>query len=318
MESKITTGDIQTLFEKYIDECRYVLFRRPETIRGAQEAFRHFRSMVPEVLTANEVTLEIVILFFKRIQTRERSIGKNRKQVGIKDSTVVTYGARLKTFFKWLFDRGHIPQNPFNLFELPRPAYTDQRSLKGEEIKKIMGAVAQHSHGPFLLKRDMAIIGILTFCGLRRNELIALETRDVDLHQGFITIRAETSKSKATRKLPINIHLRMYLSEYLEARKKRNPKSAYLLVSQTSDTPLTKHGLKHWVARLSNLSGVKFHLHRFRHTFATNLAMQDVGIVKIQTLMGHRDIKMTSKYLRSVSSENMRGDINRLSFENIK
>jgi integrase len=181
-----------------------------------------------------------------------------------------------------------------------------------------MGAIAQYSHNAFLLKRDMAIIGIMTFCGLRRNELISLEVRDLDLIEGFLTVRGETSKSKKTRRVPINIHLRMHLIEYLNERKKRNYTCASLLVSDCRDRAFTRYGLKHWVERLSRKSGVKFHAHRFRHTFATNLAMQDVGIVKIQKLMGHTDIKMTTTYLRSVSTEEMRDDVNKLSFDRIQ
>ena len=44
-----------------------------------------------------------------------------------------------------------------------------------------MGSVVQNTSNAFLLKRDLAMIGVLTFCGLRRNELISLEVQDVDL-----------------------------------------------------------------------------------------------------------------------------------------
>jgi integrase len=163
----------------------------------------------------------------------------------------------------------------------------------------------------------MAMIGVLTFCGLRRNELVSLEVRDVDIYAGLLTVRAETSKSKRLRRVPINAHLRMHLTEYLRERKKRGVTTPYLFVSNGIDHRLTSDGVKHWVERIAKLSGVKFHLHRFRHTFATNLAMQDVGIVKIQKLMGHTDIKMTQTYMRSMSAEEMRDDINKLSFENL-
>jgi integrase/recombinase XerD len=166
-----------------------------------------------------------------------------------------------------------------------------------------------------LLRRDMAMVGVLTFCGLRRNELLSLELRDVDLYNNLLTVCGETSKSKKTRKVPINLQLKKNLVDYLNERKSHGYKNPYLFVSGTSDRQLTKHGLKHWVERLSRLSGVKFHVHRFRHTFATNLAMQDVGAVKIQKLMGHTDLKMTQTYLRSILPEEMHDDVNKLSFE---
>jgi integrase len=181
-----------------------------------------------------------------------------------------------------------------------------------------MGAAAQIAPNASLLKRDMAMIGILTFCGLRRNELVLIEVRDVDLFSGFITVQPDTSKSKRMRKVPINLQLRMYLKEYLDERRRRGCKTSYLFVANARDRRLELPGLKHWVNRISKASGVKFHVHRFRHTFATNLAMQDVGAVKIQKLMGHTDLKMTQTYLRSVSTEEMVEDVNKLSFENLQ
>jgi integrase len=304
-------------FENYMNECEYVKKLRPQTMTSSREAFRHFNRLMPEITSFDEISHNSITVFFKRMQTRERLISNGTKVTGVKDSTLVSYAGRLKTFFKWLKERSYITQNPFDNLKLPRPNYVDQRALSGGDIRKIMGAVAQNAANVFILKRDMAIIGVLTFCGLRRNELLSLEIRDIDLFSGFITVRPETSKSKKLRRVPINLHLKFYLSEYIQERKKRGCTTPYLFVSNFRDRQLTHHGLKHWVQRISRLSGVKFHVHRFRHTFATNLAIQDVGLVKIQKLMGHTDIKMTQTYLRSVSTDNMANDINKLSFENL-
>lgn len=308
---------LEESFNVYINECQFVKRLRPETIRGSKEAIKHFLKLMPELLSMSELTTETVTLFFKRLQTRERVVGKGTKKMGIKDSTAMSYAGRLKTFFKWLTERHYIDYNPFEHLSFPRPAYIDHRALTGEEIKKIMGAVVQAAANPFLLKRDLAMIAMLTFCGLRRNELVSLEMRDIDLFNGYVTVRPETSKSKTIRKVPINMHLKMHISEYQEERKRVGTKAAAFFVSNRVDKGLTKHGLKHWVARISHLSSVKVYLHRFRHTFATNLAMQDVGLAKIQKLMGHKDIKMTQTYLRSVSTEDMINDVNKLSFETL-
>ena len=304
-------------FENYINECQYVKRLRPETMRSSKEAFNHFIRIMPEITSVNEINHSVITVFFKRLQIRERIVGKGTKVVGIKDSTLGAYASRLKTFFKWLREHKYIEENPFDTIQLPSPKFTDNRALTGDQIKRIMGAVVQSVQSSFLLKRDLAMIGVLTFCGLRRNELASLELRDIDLFNGFITIRPETSKSKKLRKVPINTHLKIYLLEYLQERKKRGCKTQHLFVSNNEDSGLTRDGLKHWVARLVRLSGIKFHVHRFRHTFATNLAMQDVGAIKIQKLMGHADLKMTQTYLRSVSTEEMKEDINKLSYENL-
>ena len=215
------------------------------------------------------------------------------------------------------FGRDQAARRPFEGLKLPSPEFSDMRALSGEQVRRIMGAVVQQARTPFLLRRDMAMIGVLTFCGIRRNELLSLEARDVDLPAGFITVRSETSKSRRLRRIPISIHLRMHLAEYMAERKRRGCRTQYLFVSHGADRGLSHHGLRHWVHRIERASGVRFHLHRFRHTFATNLAMQDVGAVKIQKLMGHSDLKMTQTYLRSVATEEMRDDVDKLSFENL-
>jgi site-specific recombinase XerD len=103
------------------------------------------------------------------------------------------------------------------------------------------------------------------------------------------------------------------LQEYVKERNKLGYKTEYLIVSSNEDKGLSPHGLKHWTKKLIKLSGVKFHLHRFRHTFACNLAKQNISILKIRDLMGHKNIKMTETYLRSLTMEDTREDINKLS-----
>ena len=65
------------------------------------------------------------------------------------------------------------------------------------------------------------------------------------------------------------------------------------------------------------LSGVKFHLHRFRHTFTHNLAAKNDSAVKIQKLLGHSDLRMTQRYLRSLTPEDMREDVDRLNIDDL-
>ena len=60
-------------------------------------------------------------------------------------------------------------------------------------------------------------------------------------------------------------------------------------------------------------SGVKFHLHQFRHTFACKLAEMNVNAFNVQKMLGHSSILMTMKYVRSMKTEDMGEDINKIS-----
>lgn len=313
MPTNRVTKNLAEYFKEYISECQHTKKLRPETIKSYKIVFDHFSTMMPEVTITESLTREMLNEFFKRISLRERIVGKDTIKVGLEDSTIKTYGTKLGTFFTWLIQQKIITENPLEHIKLRHPQYKDKRALEDEEVRKIYSAIVLHSKDPLMLKRDTAMVSLLFFCGLRLGEFISLQVMDVDTEKGMLTVKSETSKSKRTRCIPINPTALFHLKEYIKERNTNRYTTADLFVSCNEDKGLSRAGLKHWVKRLITLSGVKFHLHRFRHCFATNLARNDVSLIKISKLMGHTDIRMTMVYLRSIDTEDLQADINKLS-----
>ena len=54
-----------------------------------------------------------------------------------------------------------------------------------------------------------------------------------------------------------------------------------------------------------------FHFHDLRHTFASHLVMNGVGLKAVQELLGHADMKMTMRYAH-LSQEHLRDSVNLL------
>lgn len=313
-KQEIIKDDLKILFNEYLQECQFTARLRPATTRGYKAVFGLFMDVMPEIIRVEYLTPMMLSEFFKRLQTRSRIVGKNTHKVGIKNSTITTYWSKLNSFFEWLSKKGYLFKNPLREMKRPpEPRYEDSKALKDEEVDKILAAIVVRTSNPLALRRDLAIISLLLYCGLRRGELISLQVKDIDINKAEVTVRGETSKSKRTRTIPMHPTLMMHLRDYLSERTRRNYKTEHLLVSTNrGDTGLTRNGLKHWEKRLIAISGVKFHLHRFRHSFATNLARKDVGIVKIQKLLGHMSSSMTERYVRSIIPEDLRDDINKL------
>ena len=303
---------LQQLFTDYIAECRFARGLRPQTITGYEATFDHFSTMMPEVVAVQSLSREIMIEFFKRIKTRTRIVGRDTPKIGLEDSTIKTYGNKLNAFFIWLIQGELMVRNPLDGIKLKYPEYNDKRALKSEEIHKIISAIALNPNSPLMLKRDMMMVHLLLFLGLRKGEFISLQEEDLDMDRKLITTRAETSKSKRSRSIPIHPTLLFYIKEYLMEKNRLEYTTEFLIVSTTEDKGLSVHGLKHWVEKLNKLSGVKFHLHQFRHAFACNAAKTNMQIIKIRDLMGHRSIKMTETYLRSMTIEDTRDDINKM------
>lgn len=306
-------------FREYIDHCEYISRLSSETIRGYKAVFKLFKLLMPEIVSASQLSTSVMTKFFKTLEIRKRIVGKNTEKVGVKASTIMTYWSKLHSFFEWLVDEEKIEKTPLPKKSRPKePVYDNSPALTREEIDRIQSMISLHAKNSLLLRRDFAIATMLLFTGVRKNELISLQVSDVDLQKDIIFVRGETSKSKRTRKIPLHPLVKTKIKEYLVERKQKGYKTQFLFVSNNIDAGLTTHGIKHWVKRLNNLTGVKFHLHQFRHTFACNVATSGASPYSLKMLMGHTDMRMTERYLRSIDVEELRDDICKMDIDNLR
>jgi len=310
--------DIRTLHIEFIKECEFVARLSPETIRGYKECFHIFIKLIPNC-ELQMINTQLMIEFFKRLEKRTRIIGRGTKVKGVKKSTIATYRNRLNRYFNWLVLKGHLKDNPFRHMEYPNVTYLDRKFLKKEHIEKIFTSVYLNIKwkNAFIKKRNLALLYILLCCGIRRGELLGLKSYDIDMDRRVITVRAETSKSKRDRVLPLNTTTIEVLIEYIKERQKVGCSTSFFFVSSNHDGGLSSSGLKHLINKINESSGVKFHVHQFRHTFAINLLNNGCDIVKLKNLLGHSDIRMTTVYLRCLPTGSMKADVELITFDNL-
>ncbi len=306
--------NLAQLFDEFMFECEFARKLRPETLKGYRATFATFIKLNPGI-SVEMLNTSIVINFFRVLEQRKRLVGKGIIKIGVKKSTIAKYWNKLNCFFEWLRVNGHIAQNPFQGMAYPTPVYEDKKFLRKEEIEKILTAILTHSGNTLVLKRNLVIFYIFLFCGLRKSELLQLQIRDIDIERKVLTVRAETSKTSRTRYLPLHSQLLLHLKDYLKERKHFT--TQYLIVSTIRDTKLSAEGLKHIVTGLNRISGVSFHLHQFRHTFAVNFLKGSNNVAKLQQLLGHRSINMTLLYLRCLPTNEMRSDIENMSLDRL-
>lgn len=295
---------LQSLHEFFIKFKRHGAKHSEATIRSYIQTFKLFLKFKSNIRLM-DLTEETMIAFFEFLNTRERQVGKRLISYTIKNSSVAIIRSNLNCFFVWLLERKHILINPFEKIPYPSITYTDRRAFSQKEFELICNAINTNIKWGSLLvkKRNIALIMVLALTGIRKEELLGLRLCDVDLESKFVVIRAETSKSKRTRIIPINSELSMYLEDYLLYRKDYTESSFW--VSGTLDRRFTEHGAKHLINLLTKVTKINCHLHRFRHTFATNYYKQTHDIVGLKKLMGHQSFKMTISYLRSLPDEHI-------------
>lgn len=301
-----TKNDIplRVLHEMFI-KFKYYGERNSEvTIKGHRDTFELLMKFRRNI-TLMDLTEATVINFFEFLNTRKRKIGKEYVVREYKNSSIVIMRTRLNVFFDWLLKRGYIKTNPFERIQYPKVSYTDKRAYSQKEFEAICYSVNTTIQWANLLikKRNTAIVMFLALTGVRKEELLGLQLSDIDLFRKFVMIRAETSKSKRSRIIPMNSSLVPYLEDYLEQRK--TYLTLFFWVSGWVDQPFTRAGAIKLMKQLSKATKINCHLHRFRHTFATNYYKQTHDIVGLQKLMGHTTFRMTLSYLRSLPDEHI-------------
>ena len=154
-------------------------------------------------------------------------------------------------------------------------------------------------------RRDRAIIYLLTYAGLRVDELSNLKLTDVDLDMKRLRI---VGKGMKVRSVPISNILMAEIQDWFTFRAemaKKKPyveESPYVFYSQRSPK-FTVRGIQTMIEGYS-LPNKKLTPHMFRHTFCKwMLKATNNDIEKVRRLAGHSNIATTSRYLKDSYSD---------------
>ncbi|MBU3190308.1 tyrosine-type recombinase/integrase [Clostridium bowmanii] len=145
--------------------------------------------------------------------------------------------------------------------------------------------------------------------GMRVSECTNLKLKEVDLEKGVIHVIA--GKGNKDRDIPINDKLNEILTDYLKNKRPKvssenffATKKSGKLSSQYINSEINKA-----VKRLGWEKSVS--CHSLRHSFASRLVLKNVNIVKIQKLLGHADVRVTSVYMHTNNNE-LRAAVNEI------
>jgi len=134
---------------------------------------------------------------------------------GARPSTINRASASLRGFFAWAQAEGLLNHNPAAALHdlvLPQEA---PRGLSPEGVEWLF-RVASDQPDTVARARDLALLTLLSDCGLRSQEAADLQLRDLDLRAESLTVRA--GKGGKARRLPIAGETVKRLREYLRFR----------------------------------------------------------------------------------------------------
>jgi integrase len=174
--------------------------------------------------------------------------------------------------------------NPVSISRLLPENNQVERILTLDEEERLVNASGEYLRPIILTALNAA---------MRKGEIISLKWGNVDFENGIITLEHTNTKSKKTRRIPINSKLRQLLLE----QKLKSGGSEYVFLS-SHGTPYGRHdSLKGAFERACKLSSIKgFRFHDLRHTAATRMIERGVSIVAVNKILGHADLKTTMRY----------------------
>lgn len=213
--------------------------------------------------------------------------------------------APIKTFFKWLTQENHLLYNPASELMLPKqPKRLPRDILSVDEVESVL-AMPDHNTPSGL--RDRAILETLYSTGLRRMELPALKTYDIDLHRAIVIVRE--GKGRRDRIIPIGARALAWVEKYVNESRPQlllHQHEEALFLNDYGD-PLPRDTLARKVKHYMEQAGVKKtgSCHLFRHAMATHMLDNGADTRFIQAMLGHADLATTQIYTH-VSVEKLR------------
>ena len=266
----------------------------PRTRRAYQNDLEDFCGFVG--LTGAEefraVTRAHVLAWRAQLETR-----------GLAGATIRRKLAALASLFDHLLENNAVAGgNPVHGVKRPRIETNEGKTpALGDDQAKLLLS----SPDGWTLKgmRDRAILAVLLYHGLRREEAAKLMTGDLQDRRGIKHLQVR-GKGGKTRYLPLHPVAAERIHAYLERDITREPGNFPLFRSirgRTTGTGICADGIYKVVAQWAKAAGIQVDglgVHGLRATAATNALEHDADIAKVQVWLGHANISTTRLYDR--------------------
>ena len=220
----------------------------------------------------------------------------------IKGNTPATINRRIQTlrkFYDLAIAAGQTHANPAEGVSLLRePASGRSRSLSADDVERLLIAVRRGSSR--WATRDWVIIQMLLGAGLKLSELTELRLDDVDLEADEPCLHIRGTGGDPERTVPLEPEVREALETYLPTRKSA-PGVSNVCVNRDGN-PLSTRSiqrlLRHY-GRAAGLSGLT--TQALRYVYARKVYEQSGDLKTVASLLGHRHLATTIRYLRPSS-----------------
>ncbi len=273
-----------------------------ETIRGYQSDLRQFvafltMDMREAVSDPLRIDASLIRRFLVWLSGRKDKKSSQARKL-----------ATLRSFFRFLHQRGRVPHNPVVQVRTPRSGHHLPHVMTKDEAERLM-EFPMSTDGASVF-RDQAILETLYSTGARVGELVGMNWDDLNLDEGMVRLRG---KGKKERLVPVGCVAVEAIRDYLTMRPWRSGRATARDVSTASTLPvppaggpvfennrggrLSVRGVERIVRRYADrLQSGTITPHTLRHSYATHLLDEGADLRVIQEMLGHASLATTQHY----------------------
>ncbi|MFD0959644.1 tyrosine-type recombinase/integrase [Paenibacillus chungangensis] len=150
--------------------------------------------------------------------------------------------------------------------------------------------------------RDVVIVALMAYAGLRVSEIVRLNTNDYESDRDTLAVKG---KGEKWRYIPLpselGLLMRQYMTVRLPARNKKDEGAIFVSqfgrrISKRMVQTIAEKMFQALQTEHEELKGMKLSAHKLRHSFATDLLRNGADLRVVQELLGHEDISTTQIY----------------------
>ena len=209
----------------------------------------------------------------------------------------------IKPFLNEMYTQLLIPRNVAMGIKLRNMKKAEKRAITFEEVEKISPVAKEMT--PY----QWVSVPLLTYTGMRREELLALTWEDIDMDKKLIyihktnttsseksvSIEERTKTESGTRPIPISDPLYEALKLHRDTLQIKG--SHWIIRQLREDKPMNANNFSRNMRKWRDNAGVKADVscHAFRHLYSTLLAVNGVDVNRAMSLLGHGDPRMYTK-----------------------
>jgi integrase/recombinase XerD len=195
-------------------------------------------------------------------------------------------------------ESGNIKPSPFGWGRTRRVLQRIRVKIPRQVVIPLTAAEVAKFWSSFRTFRDLSLVALMLFNGLRSREALNLKIEDLRLPQSEMLI---LGKGNRQRLLPLDPKTIQLIDSYLRLERppSKSPFLFLVLKGPNRGSPLTPAGLRTIFRHHRHRTTVlKANPHRFRHTFGADMVRAGISLPALMRLMGHSHIHTTMLYVQ--------------------